>query len=154
MRTDLSNVTTDEMQQHVAMLEKQHACASCGADRNKIVKMFGFEQTLVRHIRQNRLVKRDSCIQCVEKHIGKALVLYEELLAATETNNVNVELNHLEIIGNLQAATDEAEQWTELHNRIDTAEREYRYKGNGPDWVSLAEAIAIVKTEQQLNRTN
>ena len=129
----------------VAELEKQRTCQTCGTERKQMMYMHGFEQSIIQYLRDSRLVKRDSCIQCVEKHVGKALVLYKELLTASETNNVNAELNHLEIIGNLQAATDEAEQWPELHKAIDTAEREYRYKGNGPDWEMLAKVIGTVK---------
>ena len=112
--------------------------------------MFRTEGGIIELIRELRLIKRDSCIQCVEKHIGKALVLYKELLTSTETNNVNVELNHLEIIGNLQAATDEAEQWPELYDAIDVAERGYRYKGEEPNWIEIAEKI---KAGKQLGQT-
>jgi hypothetical protein len=145
MPESFSNTTPEEAAAHRAKLEAQRTCPTCGAERDKAMRMHGFEQGIVQHIREQRLVKRDSCILCVEKHIGKALVLYKELLTAAETNNVNVELNHLEIIGNLQAATDEAEQWPELHKAIDTAEREYRYKGNGPDWREIFGMIQVAK---------
>jgi len=142
----------EALEQHKAVLEKQRKCQHCGADRDQIACMHRFEMDIVQAIREQRLVKRDSCIECVRKHVGKAMVLYKELLTSTETNNINVELNHLEIIGNLQAGMDEAEEWPELHDAIDSAEREYRYRGIGPDWEMIAGMIvatddsSIVKT--------
>lgn len=133
------------IEEHTKILEAQRNCPTCGAERDQAMRMFSFEQSIVQHIRERRLIKRDSCIQCVEKHIGKALVLYKELLTATETNNVNVQLDHLEVIGNLQAATDEAEEWPALHDAIDEAERGYRYKGLGPDWDAIAKMIGEVQ---------
>ena len=138
----------------VAELEKQRTCQTCGTDRKQMMYMHGFEQSIIQYLRDSRLVKRDSCIQCVEKHVGKALVLYKELLTASETNNVNAKLNHLEIIGNLQAATDEAEQWQELHDAIDTAEREYRYKGNGPNWGEISGMIQVAKNVVETTKVN
>lgn len=137
--------TPEEMAAHKAKLDKQHKCPTCGAERDMLMRMHMFEHGIIQHLRDSKLIKRDSCLQCVEKHVGKAMVLHKELLTATETNNVAIELNHLEIIGNLQAATDEAEQWPELRNAIDEAEREYRYKGVGPDWEALAGIIQFVK---------
>jgi len=141
MAEPFSNATTEEAAAQKAKLETHRTCPTCAAERHNTMRMRGFEQSILQHIREQRLVKRDSCIQCVEKHIGKALVLYKELLTATEKNNVNVELNHLEIIGNLQAATDEAEQWPDLHDTIDAAERGYRYTGEEPNWTRIAELI-------------
>ena len=138
----------------VAELEKQRTCQTCGTERKQMMYMHGFEQSIIQYLRDSRLVKRDSCIQCVEKHVGKALVLYKELLTASETNNVNAKLNHLEIIGNLQAATDEAEQWQELHDAIDTAEREYRYKGNGPNWGEISGMIQVAKNVVETTKVN
>jgi hypothetical protein len=149
MQTNLSNVTPEQFEAHKAELEKQRKCKHCGADRDAMMRMHAFGQSIIDFLRDARLVKRESCIQCVEKHVGKALVLHGELLRATDENNVNVGLNHLEIIGNLQAALDEAEAWPELWAAIDVAEREYRYKGVGPDWVKLAEKVNAVKAEEK-----
>ncbi len=135
--------------EHIDGRQKRRECPHCGADRDKMERMMHFHRSIIEHLRDALLVKRDSCIQCVQKHIGKAMVLYKELLTATETNNVNVELNHLEIIGNLQAGADEAQEWPELYEAIDLAEREYRYKGIGPDWGLLAKMIADA---QKLNK--
>jgi hypothetical protein len=96
----ITNATPEEVAARKAELKKQRECPTCGADREAMGRMRSFEQSIVEHIRTQQLVLRDSCIQCVEKHLGKAMVLYKELLTAAETNNVAVELNHLEIIGN------------------------------------------------------
>ena len=58
---------------------------------------------------------------------------------------IKTELNHLGIIGNLQAATDEAEEWQELHDTLLSAEREYRYHGTVPDWEKISGLIKNVK---------
>lgn len=112
-----------------------------------------YESELVELIRSGRLVKRDSCLACVRKHIGKAKVLVGELAAAGGDQSVadariKVELNHLEIIGNLQAAADEAEAWPALYDAIRDAERRYRYDGIEPDWTQLAGLILAAGDNQ------
>jgi len=148
MSEPFSNVTPEEMEAHKAKLEKRRTCPHCGADRDKMMRMHSFEQSIIEYLRLNEHVRRDSCIACVQKHVGKAMVLHKELLTATETNNVNIQLNHLEIIGNLQAATDEAQEWPPLHVALDAAEREYRYRGVGPNWEELARLIQEVVDAQ------
>ncbi len=152
MRTNLSNTTKSQLDARKQEIDKQRKCEHCGADRDKVIRMHHFEQSIIECLRDQQLVKRDSCIQCVQKHIGKAMVLYKELLTAEETNNVNVHLNHLEVIGNLQAAMDEAQEWPALHDAIDIAEREYRYKGTGPDWEVLAKFTQDVCELLQRNK--
>ena len=144
MGTETTGTSSERLVERKANLEKQRKCPHCGKERDQFSMMRRFEQDIIMYLRQSRLVKRDSCIQCVEKHLGKAMVLHKELLTATETNNVNVALNHLEVVGNLQAATDEAEQWPALHDAIDAAERDYRYRGVGPDWQKLAELLRAI----------
>lgn len=54
---------------------------------------------------------RDSCIQCVIKHLGKAAILLQELR--------NYPHHFVYVIGNLSEAEDEAEKmYPEIRNRI------------------------------------
>ena len=135
--------------------EKQKSCPVCGALRERERFMRRYEDELSEFLRRNNEVKRDSCIYCVEKHVGKAMVLLDELLSnrplhtehgtAEYDARIKTELNHLGIIGNLQAATDEAEEWQELHDTLLSAEREYRYHGTVPDWEKISGMIEEVK---------
>lgn len=135
--------------------EKQKSCPVCGALRDRERFMRRYEDELSMFLRRNNEVRRDSCIYCVEKHVGKAMVLLDELLSnrpihaehgtAEYDARIKTELNHLGIIGNLQAATDEAEEWPELHDALLAAEREYRYHGTVPDWEAISEMIEEVK---------
>lgn len=135
--------------------EKQKSCPVCGALRERERFMRRYEDELSMFLRRNNEVKRDSCIYCVEKHVGKAMVLLDELLSnrplhaehgtAEYDARIKTELNHLGIIGNLQAATDEAEEWPELHDTLLSAEREYRYHGTVPNWEKISGLIKNVK---------
>ena len=135
--------------------EKQKSCPVCGALRERERFMRRYEDELSMFLRRNNEVKRDSCIYCVEKHVGKAMVLLDELLSnrplhaehgsAEYDARIKTELNHLGIIGNLQAATDEAEECPELHDTLLSAEREYRYHGIVPDWEKISGMIEEVK---------
>ena len=130
-------------------------CPTCSALRDRERFMRRYEDELSMFLRRNNEVKRDSCIYCVEKHVGKAMVLLDELLSnrplhaehgtAEYDARIKTELNHLGIIGNLQAATDEAEEWPELHDTLLAAEREYRYRGTVPDWKAISGMIEEVK---------
>lgn len=132
-------------------------CPVCGALRDRERFMHRYEDELSEFLRRNNEVKRDSCIYCVEKHVGKAMVLLDELLSnrlfhaehgtAEYDARIKTELNHLGIIGNLQAATDEAEEWPELHDTLLAAEREYRYHGIVPDWEKISGLIKNVKED-------
>ena len=130
-------------------------CPVCGALRDRERFMRRYEDELSEFLRRNNEVKRDSCIYCVEKHVGKAMVLLDELLSnrplhaehgtAEYDARIKTELNHIGILGNLQAATDEAEEWQELHDTLLSAEREYRYHGTVPDWEKISGLIKNVK---------
>ncbi len=150
MKTTFSNVTREELDEKLAEREKQAKCPSCGAMRDRIYQMERHNDSFLEFIRQNQIVKRDSCILCVEKHLGKAKVLFEEMLTAKGKQDnadarIKVEINHLEVIGNLQAATDEAQEFIELWDYLLTAERAYRYEGIAPDWEKIAGLIIAVK---------
>lgn len=130
-------------------------CPVCGArTRQQGHRMAVIEDEIIRWIRDNNITATDSCIFCVEKHVGRALVLWEESLSAqdsgTETgeSRVNLYLNHVKIIGHLGNAYDESADYPELHELLKKAERWYRYSGTVPPWDEILNAMKKVKDEQ------
>ena len=84
---------------------------------------------------------RLSCVECVEKHLGAALVLL------TETREGYA--YRLRAIGHLFEAEDESQEWPELHAAIREARKAYQADGTLPEWETLAETVvrtATVKT--------
>lgn len=160
---DLTNITPEQAEKILAdheqkrkeraeQAEKTAKCPVCGARREREQRMSRFEMDILDFIRNNRLVKRDSCILCVQKHVGRAMEYYKELLTAKDSGTddgtaaVNVKLNHLAIIGELGCAIDESDQYADLQAAIIEQERQYRYEGIEPDWEYLA--ALIVEYEQ------
>lgn len=149
MRTNLSNATPEQARERLAELNRQQKCPACGAARGRIEFMRRTEESLSRFLLEQNAdaLNADSCILCVEKHIGDAVTLTKELLAAAGsgktvepgkvTASVNVYRNHLEIIGNLCEAYKESRAWPELHELLKQSERAYRYEGLIPDWNNI-----------------
>jgi SPP1 gp7 family putative phage head morphogenesis protein len=73
---------------------------------------------------------RPSCLHCVEKHLGAAMVLMGEERDGYEYR--------LRIIGHLHEAEDEAQEYDELHEAIRDARKKYQDKDEIPDWERLA----------------
>jgi hypothetical protein len=78
---------------------------------------------------------RESCIECVEKHLGAALVLL------TETRDGYP--HRLRAIGHLHEAEDESQAFPALHAAIREARKRFQSSGEMPDFVVL-EALARV----------
>jgi hypothetical protein len=78
---------------------------------------------------------RPSCIECVEKHLGAALVLLTEAREGYAYR--------LRAIGHLFEAEDESQVWPELHAAIREARKAYQATGSQPDWESLGESVSI-----------
>lgn len=131
--------------------EKQAKCPTCGAIRERMGRMTRFEDEIVRWLRETNAAASDSCILCVEKHVSRALVLWEELLSAAGSGAkdgsaaVNVYRNHIKIIGHLGNAYDESADFQELHELLKAAERNYRYEGIAPDWPALLALMGKIK---------
>lgn len=153
-----SNITQEEaekilaeheqkMKERAAQAEKERKCPVCGARRERERTMQRFEQDILEYIRSNRLIKRDSCILCVQKHVGRAMEYYAEMLTAKNsgkidgTAEVNIMLNHLAILGHLGCAIEESDDYRELQDALIEQERKYRYEGIEPDWKYLAALI-------------
>ena len=126
---------------------KNKICPICGARNKREQRITDFNFHIVEFLRENNITKRDSCIQCVEKHVGYARRLYFELLTLNDKTSGSAELNHIDIIGELRAATEEASEYPELYEELLDAERGYRYEGKEPDWYTICEMIAGIKNK-------
>ena len=146
-----SNITKEELEaklkQQKREREASEKCPACGARRFRENSMRRFEDEIGRFLRENRFVKMDSCILCVEKHVARAMVYHEELMTAKDsgasdgTASVSVMKNHLKILGHLGCAIEESEDFTELNELLIQTERNYRYEGLGPDWEKITESL-------------
>lgn len=76
---------------------------------------------------------RSSCLECVDKHLGAALILI------TETRDGYP--HRLRAIGHLHEAEDESQAWPELHQAIREARKRFQQTGATPDFDQL-EAIS------------
>lgn len=79
-------------------------------------------------------LSRESCLECVEKHLGAALVLCAETRDGYPYR--------LRVIGHLHEAEDESQAWPELHDAIRQARKTYQQTGQAPNFDALAQAIA------------
>lgn len=76
---------------------------------------------------------RDSCIECVMKHVGKAAVLIHELR--------DYPFHYIYVIGNLSEAEDECERdYPELRDRIYCMRKAFQ-RGEEIDLEQLVEDI-------------
>ena len=127
--------------------EKKEKCSSCGARIDRERQMGRFNEDILRFIKNNRIAKLDSCIFCVKKHVGRAMIYADELLSAENsgTSNgtaaVNVPMNILKIIGHLGCAIEESEEFADIHAALIKAERQFRYEGITPDWQQICDLI-------------
>jgi len=76
---------------------------------------------------------RPSCHECVEKHLGAAMVLLSEIHHGYEYR--------LRFVGHLHEAEEESQQWPQLHEMIRNTRKAYQRDGVVPDWVSLAQEL-------------
>jgi hypothetical protein len=82
---------------------------------------------------------RPSCIECVEKHLGAAMVMLAEI-------NVGYAYR-LQFVGHLHEAEDESQQWQQLHDLIRQARKAWQQQGTVPDWELLAQTLAEAKND-------
>lgn len=152
MRRNVETVTKEELKERLIRREKQAVCPTCGAQRHRERVMSGFESDLVDWLRLNRIVRRESCLLCVQKHVGRAMEYYNEMITSKNSGNVdgvgaiNVKLNHLALLGHLGCAIEECDDFPDLQDLIVAQERQYRYEGVEPDWKCIAELI--IKAEE------
>ena len=89
---------------------------------------------------------RPSCIECVEKHLGAAMVLLTELndLPDDEISRRKGFSRRLRAIGHLFEAEDESQEWPGLHAAIRAARKAYQADGTLPDFTDIAGKAATV----------
>lgn len=136
---------------------KTARCPTCGQNS---MRMAAFENQISTYLMEQNpnALAADSCILCVEKHIGDAMTLTKELMTASNsgtlkngqiTSSVNAYRNHVEIIGNLCEAAKESVKWTKLHDAILKAERQYRYNGVIPEWDVILAVMSEVRRSEK-----
>ena len=154
-----SNITKEALEEKLKQQKQEREasekCPTCGARRFRETSMRKFEDEIGRFLHENRFVKMDSCILCVEKHVARAMVYHEELMTAKDsgasdgTASVSVIKNHLKILGHLGCAIEESEDFTELNELLIRTERNYRYEGLGPDWEKIQEYLINEKCRKK-----
>jgi hypothetical protein len=72
---------------------------------------------------------RASCMECVEKHIGAAMVLLSE--------TKNGYPHYLLVVGHLHEAEEESQAWPDLAAAIRAARKELQTTGTVPAWDSV-----------------
>lgn len=114
-----------------------------------------FEDELMRYIRSNPNFRRESCFMCVEKHVSAAMQYHAELRKAQHSGTadgqaqINIYQNYLSILGELNLATEEADQWDDLCTKLKACERTLRYDHVFPNWNDIMQEMLKVKTETQ-----
>jgi len=82
-------------------------------------------------------VTRPSCLECVEKHLGAAMVILSEVHDGYAYR--------LQFVGHLNEAAEESQEWPELHQLIRRSRKEYQRCQKIPEWEFLARKIAEIK---------
>lgn len=161
MRASMEAKHQEFMQLHNNQrLEQQRSssCPVCGAKRERETHMRRFNDSIIDVLRNVTVASLDSCILCVQKHVSRAMVYYEEMLTATDsgtldgTASVNVKMNHLKVLGHLGCAIEESTEYIDLNAMLIKHERAYRYEGISPDWPAIA--AEIEKVENSLEKSN
>ena len=86
---------------------------------------------------------RPSCLDCVEKHLGAALVLMAEKRDGYEYR--------LRIIGHLHEAEDESQEYDTLHGAIRDARKAYQEDGKVPDWGGLSGLVGKLRKSETIS---
>ena len=80
---------------------------------------------------------RPGCLECVEKHLGAAMVILSEIHTGYAY--------HLRLIGHLHEAEEESQEWDSLFRLIRKARKRYQTNNVIPDWDSIAQELANIK---------
>ena len=86
--------------------------------------------------KQKNTQVRRSCLQCVEKHLGAAIVLMGEVL--------NGYPHRLLAIGHLHEAEEESQEWPALHAAIRHDRTRYQDYNMAPDWERLDKLVQSI----------
>ncbi len=80
---------------------------------------------------------RPSCIECVEKHLGAAMVLL--------TEHRDGYPYFMRAVGHLHEAEDESQAWPEVHNAIREARKHLQQTRTPPDFDALSKMVSQVR---------
>lgn len=149
----MSNGLVQELQR---LSEKKvvQKCPTCGKREIRRIHADSFQEALVRFLKENRTIRMDSCIVCVEKHITRASGYFDELLSSSNsgkadgTASINAYKAYLKCLQHLGLAIEESEEYETLHSLLLSAERELRYEGIEPNWESITKEMYAIKTKQ------
>ena len=102
-------------------------CKDCGKKRMRVTQV--------------ETPPRPSCFECVEKHIGAAMVMLSEIH--------NGYSYRLQFIGHLHEAEDESQEWPQLHDLIRKTRKTYQQQGVVPDWELLGKTLQEIKANDR-----
>jgi len=88
-------------------------------------------------VKQVETPPRPSCLECVEKHLGAAMVILAEIHDGYAYR--------LQLIGHLHEAEDESRRWPLLHDLIRQSRKAYQQQDTVPDWELLARTLQEIK---------
>jgi len=111
-----------------AVTEATRPCKKCGQKRR---------------LTSQTAAPRPSCLECVEKHLGAAMVLLSEIHHGYQ--------HRLRLIGHLHEAEEESQDWPHLHEMIRESRKAYQRDGVIPDWESLAQAATSATMMTTIN---
>jgi hypothetical protein len=103
----------------------------------KVTKKCGCRRNEKERLNENPV--RPSCLECVEKHLGAALVIASEIYDGYTYK--------LRFIGHLHEAEEESQEFLSLHKMIREARKDYQKGGKSPDWEILAKLISDAKND-------
>lgn len=138
MRENIQREQEKELMQKQQEEASRAKCPTCNQTRLDAQRTAELDSDIMGWIRSSNAMQLDSCILCVEKHIGRAMVAYDELCSASNSGMSNGEavINpykaRLLVIGHLGHAIEESYEYTELHDLLQDNERSFRYSCKAP----------------------
>ena len=143
----MSDAAKTAMKERMEEIKKQQKCPVCGAKAERTQTMSRYTNELSSFLREvNKEQFQDSCLLCVSKHLGKALVLYDKM---NETEDSLEKGKHrLYIIGNLCEAADESSAYPELSSEIKSFERDFRYNSEFKDLTPIIDKVTVLLAQE------
>lgn len=129
-------------------------CSSCGQTRLDAQNTMELDREVINWIRNSNSTQLDSCMLCVEKHIGRAMVAYDELCSSDNSGTaagdaaINPYKARILVIGHLGHAIEESYEYTALHSLLQSDERAFRYSCKVPQWAKIVKLIEEEKKSQ------
>lgn len=154
IRGDMRLEREQRRQQERDTNEKREKCPTCSQTRLDAQNTMELDREVTNWIRNSNSTQLDSCILCVEKHVGRAMVAYDELCSSdnsgTTTGNatINPYKSRILVIGHLGHAIEESYEYTALHSLLQSDERAFRYSCKVPQWAKIVKLIEDEKKNQ------